>query len=226
MNGTVTDFDLDRRKRRTWTGSGDAFSAVQLETRAMVCANQLSIIGKQELIRRPIQRASLVGATIEVGANIIFDPENRNEAGRAIDTDPEFTTAFRWDLIFLTKELQIDSPDKRPHVDGDTSKTGLRVPLYISPPPRNPLTAAIAAVFGAIVLAGAFFLGFFVLLVVAGIGLMIWLGLVIRFKWLERKLRKQGKGPWAAKHDQRGTSSERDSAIEGEFTVVSRDRED
>jgi len=192
----------------------------------MVCADQLSILGKKELVGRPVKRASLVRTTIEIGANVVIDPENRYETNRAIDTDPEFTTAFRWDFVFLAKVLQIDSPGKRPHVDRDTSKTGFRVPLYISPPPRNPLTAAIAAVFGAIVLAGAFFLGFFVLLVVAGIGLVIWLGLVIRFKWLEHKLRKQGGDPWARKHGQQKSGDQSGSAIEGEYTVVSRDRED
>ncbi|MBT8062129.1 MAG: hypothetical protein HKO64_08335, partial [Xanthomonadales bacterium] len=86
--------------------------------------------------------------------------------------------------------------------------------------------AAIAAVIGAIVVAAAFFLGFIVLLIVAGVGLIVWLGLVIRFKWLQRSLRKQGKEPWPSPENRQKGQSTGGSAIEGEFTVVSRDADD
>lgn len=100
------------------------------------------------------------------------------------------------------------------------------MPFYISPPPRNPLTAVLAAVAGAVVLAGAFFLGFIALVVALGLGLLVWIGVLIRVKWLQHKMRKAGQDPLAGNAGRGPRNASRTEYIEAEYTVVSeRDEE-
>jgi hypothetical protein len=98
-----------------------------------------------------------------------------------------------------------------------------RMPFYISPPPRNPLTAILAALAGGLLMVGAFFLGFVVLVVALGLGLLIWLAVLLRVKWLQRGMRKQGVGPFSRAAQR---SESRTEALETEYTVVSRHTED
>lgn len=100
------------------------------------------------------------------------------------------------------------------------------MPFYISPPPRNPVTSIIAGILGALLLVGAFMLGFVVLLVVAGLGLLVWLVVLVRIKWAQHRLRKQGFEP----PDTPGASAYRPESkgdtLEAEYTVVSKERDD
>jgi hypothetical protein len=98
-----------------------------------------------------------------------------------------------------------------------------RMPFYISPPPRNPLTAVLAALAGGLLMVGAFFLGFVVLVVALGLGLLIWLAVLLRFKWLQRRMRKQGVDPFSKAGPRSGSHTE---VLETEYTVVSRHTED
>lgn len=97
------------------------------------------------------------------------------------------------------------------------------MPFYISPPPRNPLTAVLAALAGGLLMVGAFFLGFVVLVVALGLGLLIWLVVLVRFKWLRRRMRKQGGDPSSVAGPRSGSQTE---VLETEYTVVSRHTED
>ena len=100
------------------------------------------------------------------------------------------------------------------------------MPFYISPPPRNPLSSILAGVVGALLLVGAFMLGFVVLLVVAGLGLLLWLGVLLRIKWTQYQMRRQGFDPSARPGPSPGTGQANDDSLEAEYTVISKERED
>ena len=96
---------------------------------------------------------------------------------------------------------------------------------YISPPPMNPLSRLIAGVLAVLALAAAFFFGFIVLMVVVGAGLIGWLALWIRARWL-------GHGSAGAGHSGRPMGGADDRAgrqgdvIEGEYTIVSDEKDE
>jgi hypothetical protein len=96
-----------------------------------------------------------------------------------------------------------------------------RMSFYISPPPRNPLVRALAAIFAVLVLAGAFMLGIVALAVIAGLGLLVWTGAWLRMSWIRRQLRNQAGKP------QQGTSGAGadDQVIETEYTIISRNQD-
>ena len=95
------------------------------------------------------------------------------------------------------------------------------MPIYISPPPQNPLVKVVTAIVAAIMLVGAFMIGMAALLVVAGLGLIAGIAIWIRVAWIKRQLRKSGmdldlnmKSPQTSGH-----------IIEAEYTVVSDQQE-
>lgn len=94
------------------------------------------------------------------------------------------------------------------------------MPVYLTPPPGNPLTRALAAVVAALFLVGAFMVGMVAFLAVLGISLVAGLWFWIR-NW--RILRQAGAGSSAAPGG--AASSRKKDAIDGEFTVISRDEE-
>jgi len=96
------------------------------------------------------------------------------------------------------------------------------MPLYISPPPANPLSRVLLGLVGLLALAGSFMLGLLAFVVVGGLvlvaGLVVWL----RVAWLRHQLRKQGftGAPETARE------SSVQQVIDAEYTVVSRRREE
>lgn len=86
---------------------------------------------------------------------------------------------------------------------------------YISPPPASPLARIIASLFAAVAIVLAIVFGLFVLAAAVGLGLLAWLGLVIRAWWLRRK------GVAAPGKSRPGDSG----VIEAEYKVVSRRRD-
>jgi uncharacterized membrane protein YraQ (UPF0718 family) len=92
---------------------------------------------------------------------------------------------------------------------------------YLSPPPQNPLARILTAIAALLVLAGAFMLGIVALVVVAGLGLLVWLGVWMRMLWLRRHLRNRSAGDGDRRH---GDSGE-DRVIETEYTIISRRRD-
>jgi hypothetical protein len=95
------------------------------------------------------------------------------------------------------------------------------MPIYISPPPQNPLVRVVTAIVAVIMLVGAFMIGMAALLVVAGLGLIAGIAIWIRVAWIKRQLRKSGvdlggtmKSPQTSGH-----------VIEAEYTVVSDQKE-
>lgn len=86
---------------------------------------------------------------------------------------------------------------------------------YISPPPMNPVTRVLAAVFTALALLGAFFFGFVIFIAALGMGLILWLVLAVRGWWLRRK---------GAPARQASAASYRET-IDAEYTVISKRRD-
>ena len=83
---------------------------------------------------------------------------------------------------------------------------------YISPPPMNPLSRLLAGILAVVALAGAFFFGVLVLVFAVGVGLVAWLFLWIRMRWIRQK---------PARSDEK-----KGEIIDAEYTVVSRRDED
>ena len=100
------------------------------------------------------------------------------------------------------------------------------MPFYISPPPRNPLAGILGALVGAVVLVVAFMLGFVVLLVIAGLGLLLWLGVFIRIKWAQHQLRKHGIDPSSTMPPAQGARPGQGDSLKVEYTVISRERDE
>lgn len=92
------------------------------------------------------------------------------------------------------------------------------MPVYLSPPPRSPLARLAAAVVGVLLLIGAFMVGMVAFLVFLGVASLgaLWL------TWQRWKLgRESGSDSTATKRPTRRDGD----AIEGEYTVVSREDE-
>jgi hypothetical protein len=96
------------------------------------------------------------------------------------------------------------------------------MPLYINPPPQNPLTKLIAAVIAAFVLVGSFMIGIAALVVVACVGLVAGIAIWLRVAWIKRRLRKSGVG-FGAPVDM---SREPGQVIDAEYTVVSENKDE
>lgn len=89
------------------------------------------------------------------------------------------------------------------------------MPVYLTPPPGNPLTRALAAVVGLVMLIGAFMVGMVAFLIAIGVSVLAGTWLWIRTWRLRRQIKEELRAQPAAKRE--------DDAIEGEYRVVSRD---
>jgi hypothetical protein len=96
-------------------------------------------------------------------------------------------------------------------------KVLLNMPIYISPPPQNPLVKVVTAIVAVIMLVGAFMIGMVALLVVAGLGLIAGIAIWIRVAWIKRQLRKSGVDLGGNMNSQPVSGH----VIEAEYTVVS-----
>lgn len=93
----------------------------------------------------------------------------------------------------------------------------------------NPITRLLAAVAGALVLAGMIFFGFFAMLAAVALGLVAWLVLWLRIWWFKRKLAASGRQPTGfgqpfspgARQDEPPGD-----VIDAEYEVVSKEGED
>ncbi len=90
----------------------------------------------------------------------------------------------------------------------------------------NPLSRLLAAIVGALLLVGAFFFGFIILLVVLAVGLVAGLVIWLRVWWIKRKI-ASGEGPLPpgfGEPDFRGPdpASTSEDVIDAEYEVVSR----
>ena len=96
------------------------------------------------------------------------------------------------------------------------------MPSYISPPPRNPLSALLAGIVGVVVMAGAFMLGFVALVVAFAVGILIWAGIYLRIWWAKRQMAKAGldvskESPFTGQ-----SRSAPGDSLEAEYTVISK----
>jgi len=94
------------------------------------------------------------------------------------------------------------------------------MPVFLEPPPMNPLARLLAGILAALALVGAFFFGLFVLALVLGVGIIAWLAFWIRMVWLRRKLSKSDGAANPEGGQRQG------EVIDAEYTVVSRREED
>ncbi len=88
------------------------------------------------------------------------------------------------------------------------------MPYYISPPPMNPLSRALAAVMAVLALVAVFFFGLIVLALVVGFSLLFWLGIRLRLWWIQRHLPPSDTDP--------AGTPKKGEVIDAEYTVVSR----
>lgn len=90
------------------------------------------------------------------------------------------------------------------------------MPVYLTPPPRSPLARALAAIVGAVLLVAAFMIGMVAFVVLLGVGLVTGAWLWFRTRHLRREIE-------AAASRREDPSRDPGDAIEGEYSVVSRD---
>lgn len=81
----------------------------------------------------------------------------------------------------------------------------------------NPVSRVIAALVAVLALAGAFFFGLIVLILVFGLGFLFWLGIRLRMWWIMRRMPGADAVP-----DQPAGQGE---VIDAEYTVISRRRD-
>ena len=91
------------------------------------------------------------------------------------------------------------------------------MPYYLNPPPSNPLAKLVAAVIAALALVGSFMIGFAVLLVVAGIGLVLGIAIWVRVALIKWRLKKAG----VKFEDTRPQAQQGGQVIDAEYTVIS-----
>lgn len=96
------------------------------------------------------------------------------------------------------------------------------MPVYLTPPPGNPLTRALAAVVAALFLVGAFMIGMVAFLVVLGISLIAGLWFWIK-NWRALAGAARQTGASGSAEQPAKTARPANDSIEGEYTVVSRD---
>jgi purine-cytosine permease-like protein len=100
------------------------------------------------------------------------------------------------------------------------------MPFYISPPPRNPVTGVIAGIFGILVMAGAFMLGFVALIIALGVGLVIWTGIYLRIWFVRRRMARDGVDPADLNPFKPNPDPGRQDSLDAEYTVVSTEKDD
>jgi len=91
---------------------------------------------------------------------------------------------------------------------------------YINLQPSNPLTRIVAALLAVVALAGAVFFGLIILVVVVGAGLLLWLGMWVRLRWVRRK-----HGTSRPQEGHQPTGDRQGETIEAEYTVITRRRD-
>lgn len=91
------------------------------------------------------------------------------------------------------------------------------MPVYISQQSTNPFTRVLAALFAVLAFAGAFFFGMIILAVIAGLGLLAWIGLRIRMWWIMRQMPPAEVSP--------SVQPGQNEAIDAEYTVVSKQQD-
>lgn len=94
------------------------------------------------------------------------------------------------------------------------------MPVYLTPPPRSPLARALAAIVGAVLLVAAFMIGMVAFVVLLGVGLITGIWLWFRTRHLRREIEAAAN---RRADPSRDPSSNPGDAIEGEYSVVSRD---
>ena len=91
----------------------------------------------------------------------------------------------------------------------------------------NPLSRLLAGVVALLAVVGAFFFGFFVLMLALGLGALAWLILSLRMWWLRRQM--AARHPHGGPHASAGpgsAESRRGDVIDADYEVLSRREDD
>lgn len=91
----------------------------------------------------------------------------------------------------------------------------------------NPLSRLLAGLVAVLAVIGAFFFGFFVLILALGVGALAWLILAVRMWWLRRQM--AAHSPGGARHPPGGpenTARRQGDVIDADYEVVSRREDD
>lgn len=98
---------------------------------------------------------------------------------------------------------------------------------YLAPPPLNPVSRVLAGLVAVLALVGAFFFGFFVLVLVVALVALAWLVLSLRMWWLRRRWPSRVAGISGRRADRPGRSRRREGeVIDADYEVVSRREDD
>ncbi len=94
------------------------------------------------------------------------------------------------------------------------------MPVYMTPPPKNPLARLLAVVIAVLVLAGIFTIGLVALVIAVGVGLVFGIVAWLRSRFFPPRRASQGQATDNVSGKQK---HQQDDVIEAEYTVVSRD---
>jgi hypothetical protein len=91
------------------------------------------------------------------------------------------------------------------------------MPIYISQTTSNPLSRVFGVILALLTMVGAFFFGLVILVVVSGLGLLLYLGMRVRMWWV-MKNRPPAESTTARTPDQ-------GEVIDAEYTVISKEKD-
>ncbi len=100
------------------------------------------------------------------------------------------------------------------------------MPFYISPPPRNPISAILTGIVGVVMMVGAFMLGFVAIVIALAFGLVIWIGIYIRIWWAKRQMARQGIDPASTSPFSSPNRPAPNDSLEAEYEVISKNQDD
>jgi hypothetical protein len=91
------------------------------------------------------------------------------------------------------------------------------MPIYISQASTNPVSRVLGVLVALLALAGAFFFGLIILVVISGLGLLLYVGMRLRMWWIMRHAPAPDPVPQQA--------SKPGDVIDAEYTVISTKRD-
>jgi len=190
-----------RRQGRVFAGAGDAASLVGLEDGAVGCADKMTFLILQKLVRRPVQRPALMWTDVQPGSSLPLMACCHKIATLSVGLDLELDELAFEENLRSTKELALSHG-----VFPSMNRNNPWVRFY--QPPRNPLARFGLVLLGIALLALSFMLGLVFLAVAAGLAIIGGIALTVR-RWL-------GLGQTRRSDDQ---------TIDVEYRVIRRDRD-
>lgn len=91
------------------------------------------------------------------------------------------------------------------------------MPFYINQAPTNPVSRVLGVIVAILTLLGAFFFGLVILMVIFGLGLLLYLGMRLRMWWIMRHMPAPEPAP--------ERTADQGEVIEAEYKVISTKRD-